>query len=166
MMKRAWVLLAIPAVAACSSGDRAPDRSYQAPVVEPAKSGGPTIRYGVERTGLEFQVDRGTRPGDVLLGGKVAVQRVTADSSQGLLQADIQVKSLAPEPLHALYRIIFYDDKDQPVGSVFSEWKPLAISMPCGTASLHATCSQRSAVYFVLEAWQSGKAQAKPDAQK
>jgi hypothetical protein len=71
------------------------------------------------------------------------------------------VKSTTADPVYALYRVIFYDDQDVPVGSHFSEWKPLAIDTPFGTAALHETCSQRGAVYFVLEGWAKGAAKAK-----
>ncbi len=163
MLKRSAVLLALPLIAACSSGSR-DEETYRAPVVAPAKAGGPSIQYDVVRTGLEYQVDRGTRVGDVLLGGQIAVQRVTANGSLGVLQADLQVKGASADPVLALYRVIFYDDVGKPVGSAFSEWKPLSLE-PYGTANLHATCSQRTAVYFVLEAWKGGaqaKAEVKP----
>jgi hypothetical protein len=165
MVNRSWMLLALPAFAACASEPR--QEAYRPPAYRAAdvKSGAPQIQYGVERTGLEFQVDRGSRAGDEVLGGKVVIERVTDNSSLGVLQADIQVKSRSAEPIHALYRIVFHDDQEVPVGPVFSAWQPLAIGEPFGTATLHETCSQRKAVYFVLETW-AGGAQAKAPEEK
>ena len=166
MLTRIGVVLALPVIAACGSGSRAPEPTYRAPVVsKDVKSGGPDIRYGVERTGLELQVDRGTRVGDELLGGKVVVQRVTDESTRGALQATIQVKSRAGEPVYALCRVIFYDDADAPVGSMAGAWQPLAVDA-FGTAIVHTQCVQRKAVYFVLEAWQGAQAKAEKPAEK
>jgi len=167
MLKRIGVVLVLPVIAACGSGSREPESSYRAPIVsKDVKSGGPDIRYGVERTGLEFQVDRGTRVGDELLGGKVVVQRVTDDSTRGALQATIQVKSRTGEPVYGLCRVIFYDDTGTPVGSAAGNWQPLAVDAPFGTATIHAQCVQRKAVYFVLEAWQGAQAKAEKPADK
>jgi hypothetical protein len=167
MLTRLAVVLALPVIAACASGAKEEQTSYRAPVVsKDVKSGGPDIRYGVERTGLEFQVDRGTKPGEELLGGKVVVQRVTDDSTRGALQAAIQVKSCSGEPVFGLCRVIFFDDKGVPVGSAASVWQPLAIDQPFGTAVIHAQCVQRKAVYFVLEAWQGAQAKADRAAEK
>jgi hypothetical protein len=148
-------------LAACSSAPR--EDSYRAPAVsKDVKSNAPAISYTISRTGLEFQIDRGSKVGDELLGGKLVIDRVVDDSSLGVLEGTIQVKSRAAEPLFGLYRIVFYDDANRPVGPVFSQWTPLSIDEPFGAATLHAMCSQRKAVYFVLEAWQGG-AQAKAD---
>jgi hypothetical protein len=163
MRIRSWALCVLPVLAACSSGPQE-EPSYRRPTVVAAdvKSGGPSIQYGVERTGLEFQIDRGSKVGDELLGGRIVIQRVTDNSSLGALQADFQVKSRTADPVLGLYRVIFYDDKDVPVDPVASVWEPLSIDQAYGTAALHARCAARKAVYFVLEAWQ-GAAQAKAE---
>lgn len=162
MMRRFGVWIALPVLAACGSAPR--DESYRAPVMsKDVKSNAPVVSYTVDRTGLEFQIDRGSKVGDGLLGGKLVIDRVVADSSLGVLEGTLQVKSQTAEPLFGLYRIVFYDDANQPVGPIFSKWTPLAIDEPFGAADLHAMCSQRKAVYFVLETWQGG-AQAKADA--
>jgi uncharacterized protein YcfL len=155
-----WIALAV--LAACSTTPR--EEGYKQPTVVAAdvKSGDPSMKYTVERTGLEFQIDRGSLVGDDLLGGKVTIDRVTDNSSLGVLQADIHVRSRSSTPVYGLYRIVFYDDLGQPVGPVFSPWRPLAIDAPHGTTVLHETCSQRKAVYFVVETWQ-GEAQAKAE---
>jgi hypothetical protein len=167
MRMRSWVWCVLPVLAACSSGPQE-DASSRRPVVVAAdvKSGGPSIQYGVERTGLEFQVDRGSKVGDELLGGKVAIQRVTDNSGLGALQADVQVKSRTSDAVYGLYRVIFYDDNNVPVDPVASVWEPLSIDQPFGTAALHAQCSARKAVYFVVEAWQGAQAKAEKPAEK
>lgn len=143
---RAFRWLLLTSVAACASEQPA----YEpAPAPAEAEAGAPVIQF--PRTGLEFQPDRGTKTGDSFLGGKLVAERVTDNSALGVLHGTVQLKSKSAESVAAQYRFLFYDDKAEAIGPIFSTWTPFAVGDPYGAITLHGTSPARRAVYFVLE---------------